>query len=181
MSQRNKKRCQTRKDKGLCIHCGLRPQFWGVRCLLCRQQFTPGQNKLPRGLRRALQSYRQAEELFELEQRQVRTRFVIRKLLAMEDITGAPARALRLYAGIEDGSWRTYEQVGQMMHLSKERVRQLLRPSKIILTELLDGKVPWKQSTVPRTASEAKRKTPYCSVSNTRRSLNVYAVIATSP
>jgi DNA-directed RNA polymerase sigma subunit (sigma70/sigma32) len=33
---------------------------------------------------------------------------------------------LRLYAGVDDGQWRNYAEVGRLMRISRERVRQLL-------------------------------------------------------
>lgn len=168
MSRNNRKRCKSRKEQGLCIYCGLRPQFWGVRCLVCRQRFNRDPRGLPLGARRALRLYREAERLFELEQLQTHARFAIRKFLAAGEVTGDREKVLRLYAGLDTGRWRTYQEVGRLMHLSKERVRQLLNPSKAVLTEMLDGNVPWKPPTVkaPRPA-QVKRTTPYRSVPNT--------------
>jgi hypothetical protein len=179
MSRCNRQRWKARKDDGRCIYCGMRPQFWGVRCVVCRQRFIKDGNSLPFGARRALRLYREAERLFELEQRQTNARFAVRKLLAAGDITGDRNKALRLYAGLDAGGWRTYQQVGRLMHLSRERVRQLLHPSKVVLTKMLDGNVPWKPLTVkaPRPA-RVERTTPYSSVPNTRSSPNVHAVIS---
>lgn len=78
---------------------------------------------------------------------QVRARFEIRKLLARKQITGHYARALRLYAATDKSCWRTYDQVGDIMHLSKERVRQLLRPSKNLVAEILGDHIPWRPVT----------------------------------
>src|SRR5437870_12470012 len=84
LSKNNRKRWASRKARGLCIYCGERPQFWGVRCLVCRQIFVKDKDALPFGLRRALRLYREAERKRQLEQRQVQARFDIRKLLASE-------------------------------------------------------------------------------------------------
>ena len=142
MSERNKKRVRARKAKGVCVYCGTRPQFWGIRCVLCRQLFA--KHPLPYGARRALRLYREAEKKCEIEQRQVQARFAVRKLLATGHVNGDYAKALRLYAGLDTGVWRTYEEVGGLMHRTKERVRQLLYPSKVILSEMLGGNLPWK-------------------------------------
>ncbi|HKP37578.1 MAG TPA: hypothetical protein VJT71_12040 [Pyrinomonadaceae bacterium] len=142
MVKRLKKVIERRKSKGLCVYCGVRPQFWGVRCVICRQLFV--KDPLPYGAKKALRLYREAEKQFEIESRQVQARFSIRTLLATGDIRGDYAKALRLYAGVDDGQWRTYEQVGTLMHLSKERVRQLLEPSKRLLANVLGDKIPWK-------------------------------------
>ena len=134
---------EQRKAQGLCVYCGMRPQFWGVRCVICRQ-FVKRKDELPAGMRRALRLYRKAEEQRELELMELEVRFAIRKLLATGSVSGDDARALRLYAGLDRGGWRTYSQVGKLMRISSERVRQLLYPSKVILTEILAGHVPWR-------------------------------------
>src|SRR5438067_3046979 len=135
MAKQNRRRCKARKDQGLCIYCGIRPQFWGVRCIICRQIFT--KDILPFGARRALRLYREAERQFLLEQGQVEAKFAVRKLLAAEAVTGRQARVLRLYVGLDKGDWRTYEEVGKIMNITKERVRQLLYPSRVLLAKML--------------------------------------------
>ena len=145
MAERQRRVFKQRKKDGLCTYCGTQPPFWGVRCILCRQKFC--KDLLPAGARRALRIYREAERQFELELTQARARFEIRQLLARGNITGDYARALRLYAGTNasrGSRWRTYREVGLLMHLSTERVRQLLKPSKIILADKLADKIPWK-------------------------------------
>lgn len=145
MAERHRRVLHQRKKEGLCTYCGTRPPFWGVYCIICRERFF--KNPLPLGARRALRLYRKAEQQFELELAQAQARFEIRKLLASGNITGDYAKALRLYAGtnVSRGSrWRTYQEVGQLMHLSTERVRQLLKPSKIIIADKLSNKVPWR-------------------------------------
>jgi len=140
MSRDNKAQYQQRKRAGLCIYCGLRPQFWGVRCVICRQAFA--KDSLPVGARRALRLYREAEQKREREQLEVETRHAARMVLASGDIDGDAAEALRLYVGADDGKWRTYEQVGQRMKVSKEWIRKLLMPSKIILGHILGDRLP---------------------------------------
>ena len=140
-----------RKRQGLCANCGKRPGFWGIDCILCRQLKT--KHPLPYGARRALRMYREAEKKFEAECREAKARCAVRKLLARGDITGPRARALELYAGLDHGAWRTYAHVGKLMKISRERVRQLLYPSKVILTEMLNGDVPWSPFTTRQPAS----------------------------
>src|SRR5882724_2663279 len=123
MSRRNKEQYQQRMRRGLCIYCGERPPFWGVRCVICRQRFS--KHPLPYGARRALRLYREAERKRQQEQVEVEARHAARKLLAGGELNGKRAKALRLYAGVDDGEWRTYKEVGMTMHISKERVRQL--------------------------------------------------------
>lgn len=179
MSAKNRRRQKERKNHVLCIYCGVRPQFWGVRCLVCRQIFIKDRQGLPVGARRALRLYREAEALFELEQSQTQARFAIRKLIAAGEVAGDREQALRLYAGLDTSGWRTYQQVARLMNISKERVRQLLYPAKLILTERLGGNVPWKPLTVKTGhPARAARKTVHHSVLSTRSPVNVHAVIS---
>jgi DNA-directed RNA polymerase sigma subunit (sigma70/sigma32) len=96
------------------------------------------------GARRALRLYREAEIEREREQTEVEARHAVRKLLASGDINGSAAKALRLYAGTDNGKWRTYTEVGRIMKMSKEGVRKTLLPSKIALTRVLGIKTPWR-------------------------------------
>ncbi len=175
MSESNQRRSQSRKERGLCVSCGRRPQFWGVRCLVCRELFGKNGHPLPLGARRALKLYRNAELQFEIEQRQAHARFAIRKLLADETIRGNRARALYLYAGLDTGSWRTYGEVARVMNLSHERVRQLLYNSKLIVSRMLNDGVPWK----PLTREVTQRAWPKTQliqpVTDSRSSINVQA------
>ena len=152
MNRRQKRIVKKRKDEGVCVSCGKRPQFWGVRCIICRQG--PKSNPLPLAARRALRSFREAERKFEIEQRQARARCAVRKLLASGDIKGERATALKLYAGVEGGRWLNGPQVAKFLGISRERVRQLLYPSKMILSEMLSGDVPWK----PLSPKAARRR-----------------------
>ena len=88
--------------------------------------------------------YREAEKRREAEQIEVEARYAVRKLLASGVINGNAAKALRLYAGIDNGKWRTYSEVGQLMKISKEWVRKLLLPSKVALSLTLGDRVPWR-------------------------------------
>jgi hypothetical protein len=104
-----------------------------------------------------LRLYRKAERKFEIEQRQAQARCAIRKLLARRDLNGDHAKALRLYAGLDTDHWRTGVEVGKLMGISRERVRQLLYPSKVILAEMLGGNVPWKPLTPKPSASSQEK------------------------
>jgi len=104
-----------------------------------------------------LRLYREADQKRELEQRQTDARFAIRKLLATRTISGDHARALKLYAGLDGGPWRSYSQVGKLMKISKERVRQLLYPSKIVLTAGLAGNAPWPPVTTKSSLTPKER------------------------
>jgi hypothetical protein len=141
MSRERKKEVQARKRQGMCVDCGEYPQFWGIRCLLCRQRFTKRAKALPSGATRALRLYRDAERKLAIELCQANARFEIRKLLATGDIPGDQEKALRLYAGVDDGHWRNYAEVGRLMRISRERVRQLLYPYRAVLIETLGAHV----------------------------------------
>ena len=155
MLRRQKAAVARRKAKGLCIYCGERPQFWGVRCVICRQRFW--KSALPVRAQRALRKYREAEAQLEVEQLQAQARFAVRKLLLMHDLPKIQATALRLYAGLDDGRWRTNLQVAQRMRITRERVRQLLYPSKVLLERMLGGKVPWKPVPTPTSMTDQER------------------------
>jgi len=129
--QRNERIAQ-----GICPYCGARPRFWGQRCIICRQFYSS--NPLPFGARRALRLYRQAEEQYNAELIQAQLRFAVRKLLASGEVKGKKAEALRLYAGVDDGTCRNYSEVGKKMKLTRERVRQLLKPARSPLGDLFD-------------------------------------------
>jgi len=96
-----------------------------------------GKPILPRGARRALRSYREEERRHaeQLQQREIR--IAIRKLLAGRRLRDKAAEALRLYVGLDVGRQRTLREVGELMNLSLERVRQLLLPAKLALSEVL--------------------------------------------
>ena len=129
-----------RKKLGLCTYCGLRPQFWGVRCVVCRLQVFD--DPLPFGARKALRIYRQAEKQFQIDQLQSRARFAVRKLLLIEDIRKLEEKALRLLVGLDDGQWRSYAEVGQRMNVTKQRVHRLVAPYSTTIFRLLNEDEP---------------------------------------
>ncbi len=145
MSSKHKQRYESRARDSLCTYCGERPKFWGLRCIICRQRFA--KSLLPSGVRRALRLYREAEQQHEIELSRVAARFAARKLLISGEVTGARAKALRLYVGIDDGRWRTYEEVGRQLDISKECVRYLLKPLKAALRDVWGFEGPWSPTT----------------------------------
>lgn len=143
--------------EGLCIQCGKRPQFWGVRCIICRQLTTRA--PLPRSALKAIRLHRKAEAQREAKQIKENTQAAARSILANGEVSGKAGQALRLYVGLDGRPWRTYEQVAKLMNLTRERVRQLLLTSKITLETELAGKVPWRPVT-----KDAEHTTEYLGV-----------------
>lgn len=141
MSAYAKLRRLERINNGLCTYCGQWPQFWGLKCIFCRDLLT--EDPLPTGARRALRLHRIREARHLQQEIENEARRVVKDLLATKTVTGKYATALRLYAGVDSRKWRSYAQVAKIMHLSRERVRQLLLPSKSILSFQLSGCVPW--------------------------------------
>lgn len=97
MSRQHKQRYAARAREALCVYCGDRPGFWGVRCVICRQKFAD--DPLPSAARKALRKYREAEALLQAERLQPETRFQARKLLASGTIKGDAAKALHSMPG----------------------------------------------------------------------------------
>jgi DNA-binding transcriptional regulator YiaG len=164
MRARAIERRKERIAEGICISCGERPQFWGLKCILCRT--VRSNNPLPYGARRALRLHREAEEKRHKLEVQREVREVALQLLTSNQFPGKSAEALRLYAGFDNGQWRTYRQVGQLMNLSGERVRQMILPLKRRLEAERTHCVPnatrkRNESGIPRTT--ATRSSTRCS------------------
>jgi hypothetical protein len=134
MSRARKKSVHERRRAGLCVDCGKMPQFWGLRCIICRRCRLKDADALPPSAVRALRLFHDAERKLALEQFQAQARFEVRKLLAAGEIKKRQAKALRLHVGVDDGVWRSHAEVGRLMKISRERVRQLLHAYKPILT-----------------------------------------------
>jgi hypothetical protein len=134
-----------RNAKGLCVRCGKLPKFWGVRCIICRQ--VNARSPLPPSALKAIRLHRKAEAQFEINQVKDQAREAARALLASGNVSAKAGQALRLYVGLDGNRWRTYQQIGKLMNLSRERVRKLLLPSKIVLEAELAGRVPWRRVT----------------------------------
>lgn len=132
-----------RAEQRLCLRCGSRPQFWGKRCVICRQMVS--KDPLPRGARAALRKYRALEQQGSVEARREAVRIAARELIARGGLKEGEKEAVRLYFGLEDNAWRTLEQVAQLMHVSAQRVYQLLMPSKTILASSL-ANAPWRSA-----------------------------------
>jgi len=176
LSKKYSKRCYERIKQGVCIYCGLRPPFWGLRCLICRQIFA--KDPLPSGARRALRQYRLAETRRKVEQFQAQARTVIHDLLASGQINGKCAEVLRLYSGLDTGEWRTYAEVGYIMSISKERVRQLLHPSRVIMAQLMGDRVPRKSE--PEDLKQSSNESS-CLIGDTVRCCNQPNAIFSRP
>jgi len=92
---------------------------------------------LPLAARRAIKKY--GSEQLDPERTNAVNALLSSGLLPLKQ-----AKALRLYAGSGTNNCRTYKEVGLLLNISKERVRQLLRPSKLMLEAILRGSVPWR-------------------------------------
>src|SRR5256886_13774828 len=141
MSAHNLKLRRKRNREGLCTRCGKRPQFWGLKCIICRQEFAV--SPLPKAALRALRHYRESEARRHLEDSRHAARLAALELIDTGKINGKHAAALRLYVGMDNGKWRTYKEVGVCLNVSIERVRQLLLPAKVALRSMLEEQVPW--------------------------------------
>jgi hypothetical protein len=134
-----------RNAAGLCVCCGKREQFWGTRCIICRERYS--RRPVPVSALRAIRHYRETEAKREAKQIKEKVRAAALELLAQRQVFGKRGLALALYVGIDGGEWRTYRQIARIMNLSCERIRQLLVPSKIALEAKLDVQVPWRTFT----------------------------------
>ena len=148
---------ERRAARKLCFRCGMRPQFWGKRCVICRQLVA--RDPLPRGAKAALRKYRQREAQYSRELSREAVRAAGRELVAGGSLTGRQQEALQLYLGLEDNGWRTHGQVAELMNLSAERVRQLLLPAKTALASALGQKVRRRPATKNRKRSESRVRT----------------------
>src|SRR5437016_10397371 len=83
---------------GLCTRCGKRPQFWGRKCIICRQNLAA--NPLPQGARKALRLYWESEARRDLEESQHTARLAALELIETGRLNGKRAAALRLYVGM---------------------------------------------------------------------------------
>lgn len=143
MCERALKRRTERVAQGLCICCGKRAQFWGRKCIVCRP--VRSNNPLPYGARTALRRFRKLEAIKENQILLAESRAAICELLKSNTVKPKFADVIRLYAGIDDGKCRSYREVGRLMNMSGERVRQILRDANVPLAMSRPaGKVrPW--------------------------------------
>ena len=153
-------RSNVRMLDGICVSCGKRPQFWGTRCIICRQTYAT--HPLPFGARRALRVYREDENRRRSEETQRDAQTAALKLISSQEIDGKRAEALRLHLGLIDGKKRSLKQVGEKMGLSRERARQLLLPAKTALGEMLSEQRPSHEFECNTTNLNASYKDPEC-------------------
>jgi hypothetical protein len=132
MRERANERRNERIAQGVCISCGERPQFWGRRCAICRHAVA--KNPLPNGARRALKESRNLEQ----QRKKQLVQFAVMELIASGRVKGKEAEALRLYFGIDFREFRSYREVGQLMNLSHERIRQLIMRLKLLFRKEID-------------------------------------------
>jgi len=122
MLDRAVERREDRKARKVCIQCGKLPSWWGLLCLICRQNYT--KNILPLGARKALAKHRRQEI--------INTRRIV-ACAALEVATAYRRdlmdqrfpRLLIMRHGLNDGVDRTLEEIGARFEISRERVRQI--------------------------------------------------------
>ena len=141
--------------KGLCVTCGKRQQFWGIRCVICRERYA--QSPLPGSLLKAIRHHRRADSREESKQIREKIRAASRVLLNKGLVSGKEALALKLYVGLDGGQWRTYREVAKIMNVSFERIRQLLVPAKSAMEAALGRKIPWRHLASTRKRPKAIR------------------------
>lgn len=157
LTQKQKERYDSRARELLCVTCGKEHGFWGLQCILCRSKFR--QSLLPIAARKAIRSYLDAERQRELEHARADARFVARKLLLTGEIAGRSAEAVRLYAGTDDGIWRTYEAVGKRLGVSRETVRLWVTPVRDALLAALGNLTPAeREQALTRKADISEKK-----------------------
>lgn len=101
---------------------------------------------LPGGARPAQSKSRERDQQRPVEARRETVRIAARELIARGGLTENEKEAVRLYFGLEDNRWRTLEQVAQLMHVTAQRIHQLLLPSKTILASSMMAKAPWRSA-----------------------------------
>lgn len=100
---------------GSCIDCGIRPPFWGQRCIICRQNYT--KDPLPPGLKKALKKHRRLQ-VINARRAQAAT--------ALDKVRDERARTiLTMRHGLEDGIDRTLEEIAPRFGVTRERIRQI--------------------------------------------------------
>ena len=60
----------------------------------------------------------------------------MRALVASEKVRGRSAVALQLYVGLNDGKRRTYQEVAELLHTTRQNIYQLVRPAKNIAVKV---------------------------------------------
>lgn len=115
------RRSQRIKAK-LCIDCANMPQFWGLRCVICRQRHSVG--VLPPGARKALAKYRQRDTVaVRVQQAQVAVDRL--KTYNPRLISPHAVEILTMRHGLSDHIDRTLEEVGAAFSVTRERIRQI--------------------------------------------------------
>lgn len=110
----SKERRQRRRQAQLCGDCGTRPQWFGVRCVLCRSKYT--KSPLPVGAIRAINEYRRNEVI---------TARRSMAAAACEFIHARDKQMVSLRHGLIDGYDWTLEEIGHEFGCTREYVRQV--------------------------------------------------------
>jgi len=113
------------QSRGLCRNCGKRPAITTVYCLVCRQ----GKDPLTRAMRKALKEVR-VQELIQRNEAWLNVqRAKARTFLQEMELADSQSFCIEAYWGL-DGihSPLTLAQIGEGLGLTRERIRQLIKP-----------------------------------------------------
>jgi RNA polymerase sigma factor (sigma-70 family) len=114
-------RIDTRRAKGLCIACGKGPALGLSWCIACRPRFCD--SALPRGVMRSEREREKGEEArVTAARREERNRRVNQDLHLLDK---RRQRLLILRYGLRGGEDKTLSEVGRMLGLTRQRVKQL--------------------------------------------------------
>jgi ribosomal protein S27AE len=107
-------RRKARKKAKVCIECGDAPQWFGLRCVLCRARYVKGALSL--GAIKALKKYRRNEAIADRRREAIKAR---------ELLTNRAKEVISLRHGLVDGFDWSLEEIGQKFSCTRERIRQI--------------------------------------------------------
>lgn len=131
MVLRSYERRKARVAQGLCIYCGKLPAEGTQLCLGCRSTFYGARS--PKTLPRALIKQQRAIERRQVEEKQLAQRKIALDSLLSEDWDDLSERQtymIQEYYGLKSGVPRPLDSLGKEYGITRERVRQLIKPFK---------------------------------------------------
>lgn len=160
MNKRAKERCAERKAAGICRQCGTRPLYSEVFCIVCleaqKRSSHPNaisRRNLPNKAIRALREYRQQESDDELLASQAKAQELGMKLIDEMEIIARKGymgrhpdtmRKLNIREkdmiiqryGLDGYPPKTLEEVAVIYDLTRERVRQVIKPFEAVARQI---------------------------------------------